>query len=351
MFWIIGGEGIFHALAKLTGWSIFLAMSYQLEHSEWHGFRFYDMIFPLFLFLAGVSMPYSLNKRIERGDSKQKIYLHVFRRMILLVFFGMVYNGFFKFEWETMRYASVLGHIGLGWFFAALIFLNYNKRGQYLWFFGILIGYWLMMVIIPVPGYGAGNLTMEGSLAGYIDRHLLPGRLYMGIHDPEGLLSTIPSIATALLGVLAGHYLRTEKIRTTKLKKGLMIGITGILTLLAGLFWSIFFPINKDLWTSSFVLFSGGWSLILLSLFYLVIDVWNHRRWAFFFIIIGLNPITIYMCQAGIISFSGMSDFFFGGLISYFPEAGHDVLKAIGYTIMSWLFLYFLYRQKIFLKV
>jgi len=351
MFWIVGGEGIFHALAKLTGWSAFVWISLQLEHTEWNGFTFYDMIFPLFLFIAGVSMPYSLTKRMNRGDTRKQIYWHVTRRMLLLVFFGMIYNGLLRFNWEHMRYASVLGRIGLGWFFAALIFLNTKRRGQYIWFAGILIGYWLIMRFIPVPGYGAGDYSMEGSLAGYIDRHLLPGRLYKTIHDPEGILSTIPAVATALMGVLTGHFLRSDKPEMTKLKKGLMIGATGLICLLLGYLWGLFFPINKNLWTSSFVLFAGGWSLLLLSVFYLIIDVWKKKKWAFFFIVIGLNPITIYLVQRGIISFRRTSDFFFSGLISYFPESSHDLLNAIGYMAMSWLFLYILYRLKIFLRV
>ena len=275
MFWIVGGEGIFHALAKLTGWSAIVWISMQLEHTEWHGFTFYDMIFPLFLFIAGVSMPYSMTKRIERGDSWKQIYWHVTRRMLLLVFFGMIYNGLLRFNWEHMRYASVLGRIGLGWFFAALIFLNTKRRGQYIWFAGILIAYWLIMRFVPVPGYGAGDYSMEGSLAGYIDRHLLPGRLYKTIHDPEGILSTIPAVATALMGVLTGHFLRSNKTGMTKLKKGLVIGAAGLICLLLGYLWGLFFPINKNLWTSSFVLFAGGWSLLLLSVFYLIIDVWK----------------------------------------------------------------------------
>ncbi|MCB0572600.1 MAG: DUF5009 domain-containing protein [Phaeodactylibacter sp.] len=351
MFWIMGGEHIVHALAKLTGWGLFAWMAHQMEHVEWNGFHFYDLIFPLFLFIAGVSMPYSFNKRLERGDSKQQLYRHAAQRMLLLVFFGMAYNGLLKFDWENMRYASVLARIGLGWFFAAIIFLNFNRRGQAIWFAGILVAYWLMMTFIPVPGYGAGNLTVEGSLVAYIDRLLLPGRLYLGVHDPEGILSTLPAVSTALMGVLTGHFLREERQGLTALRKGLTLGAAGLAFLLLGYLWGLFFPINKNLWTSSFVLFAGGWSLVFLSIFYLIIDVWEKKRWAFFFVVIGLNPITIYLAQSGLISFEQASDFLFGGLIGYFSEAAQPLLHAIGYTFISWLFLYFLYRQKIFLKV
>ena len=152
MFWITGGEGIFHALAPLTGWSLFIWMSKQLGHVPWNGFHFYDMIFPLFLFIAGISMPFSLSRRLEKGNTRRQVYMHIFKRMILLVFLGMIYNGLLEFDWQNMRYASVLARIGLGWFFAALIFMNTTRKTQYFWFAGILVVYWLIMTFVPVPG-------------------------------------------------------------------------------------------------------------------------------------------------------------------------------------------------------
>jgi predicted acyltransferase len=351
MFWIMGGEGIVHTLAQLTGWSVLVMMSTQLEHVEWNGFHFYDMIFPLFLFIAGVSMPFSLSKRMEREKSRKKIYFHIIKRMLILVFLGMIYNGLLEFDWEKMRYASVLARIGLGWFFAALIFINTTRKSQYYWFGGILVLYWLMLSVIPVPGIGAGVLTKEGSLVGYVDRLLLPGRLYLGIHDPEGILSTFPAIATALLGVLTGHFLKDNNPVYTPLKKGLYIALAGLSCLVAGNTWGLFLPVNKNLWTSSFVLVAGGWSLILLSVFYLIMDVWNRKKWAFFFVVIGLNPITIYLCQRGVLSFRRTNEFFFGGLVKYFPANWHDFLIAVGYVAVSWIFLYLLYRKRIFLRV
>jgi predicted acyltransferase len=351
MLWIMGGERIITALADLTGAAALTWAATQMEHVEWNGFHFYDLIFPLFLFIAGVSMPLSMDKRLAAGESKVKIYRHIFMRMITLVIFGIIYNGFLEFDWGHTRYASVLGRIGLGWFFAALIVLNSKPKWWYAWFGGILLFYWAVLALIPVPGYGAGNLTMEGSIVGYVDRLLLPGRLYLEVHDPEGILSTIPAISTALMGAITGNFLRIPNQKISGLKKALWMGIAGIVSLGAGWLWGLALPINKNLWTSSFVIYTGGWSLILLALFYLFIDVWGWKKWAFFFIVIGMNSITIYMLQAGIINFSSSTEFFFGGIIKSLAENWQPLIGAIGYTTVCWVFLYILYKYRIFLKV
>lgn len=351
MFWIMGGENIFHALAQLTQWTIFIWLGTQMEHVEWNGFRFYDNIFPLFLFIAGVSMPFSIPKRLERGDSKAKVYRHIVIRGLLLVLLGCIYNGLLNFDFDHQRYASVLARIGLAWMFAAFIFVNTKTRGQIIWFCAILLGYWAIMKLIPVPGFGPGVLTKEGSLVGYVDRLFLPGRLYLGVHDPEGILSTVPAIATALMGVLAGQFLKLKSEKFLPFKKGLYLLGVGIISILIGWIWNLNFPVNKNLWTSSFVLVAGGWSLVYLSIFYIIIDVWKFQKWAFFFIVIGLNPITIYLCQNGIINFQSTVEYFFGGLLRNMPELWQHFIGAIIYVAISWLFLYFLYKKKIFLKV
>jgi predicted acyltransferase len=351
MLWIMGGERIITALAHLTGASGLIWAANQMDHVEWNGFHFYDLIFPLFLFIAGVSMPFSIEKRLSAGESKAKIYRHVFVRMITLVIFGIIYNGFLEFDWPHTRYASVLARIGLGWFFAALIVMNSKPKWWYAWFGGILLFYWAILKLIPVPGYGAGNLTMEGSIVGYVDRMLLPGHLYREIHDPEGILSTIPAVSTALMGALTGNFLKIPYQRISGLKKALWIGLAGLVSLGVGYLWGFIFPINKNLWTSSFVIYAGGWSLVLLALFYLIIDVWGWKKWAFFFIVIGMNSITIYMFQAGIINFRSSTEFFFGGIIRSFAENWQPLIAAIGYTTVCWVFLYILYKKKIFLKV
>jgi predicted acyltransferase len=352
MFWITAGEGLIFSLAALTGWPFFAWAKMQLHHVPWEGFVFYDMIFPLFLFIAGVSMPFSILKRKKRGDSLKSIYWHLLKRLLLLLLLGLIYNRLLYFDFEHQRWASVLGRIGLAWFFAAIIVLNTSVRKQILWFVGILLSYWVVMKLVPVPGFGAGVLTPEGNLCGYIDRHVLPGFLCCYQYgDNEGILSTLPAIATALLGALTGHFLAFESPRLNGLKKGLIMLAAGIVFLGAGKTWSFVFPIIKNLWTSSYVLFAGGWSLILLSLFYLIIDVWKIRRWSFPFVVIGLNSITIYMLCAGIINFQTMNQFFFAGVIRFFAEPVQPAITAIGVLLCEWALLYFLYKKKIFLKV
>ena len=351
MLWITGGQKVIYALATLTGWPVFTWLHSQMKHVAWEGFAFYDLIFPLFLFLAGVSMPFSFGKRLERGDSKASIYQHAFKRMILLIILGMLYNRILNLDAEHLRFASVLGRIGIAWFFAAIIFLNSTLRWQIVWFWGLLILYYLLMQFVPVPGFGAGNFTLEGNLAGYIDRLFLPGKLHLEVLEPEGILSTIPAVSTALMGVFAGIFLRSGEEKYSKIKKALYLLISGIVFLTLGKIWGLFFPIIKNIWTSSFTLYAGGWSLILLGIFYLLIDVWGFKKWSFFFIVIGLNSITIYLVQYKIIDFNNMRDFFFGGMMQLVPEVWSPLIGGIGYVACVWAFLYLLYRYKIFLKV
>mgnify|MGYP000895468259 FL=1 len=351
MLWITGGQKLVFALATVTGWPLFEWMNSQMHHVEWNGFAFYDMIFPLFLFLAGVSMPYSFAARTARGDSRRKIYLHAVKRMVVLVILGMLVNRILELNPDNLRFASVLGRIGVAWFLAAMIVLNAGIRWQVAWFWGLLILYCLLMLFVPVPGHGAGVLTPEGNLAGWLDRLLLPGTMYTEFNEPEGILSTIPSVSTALLGVFAGHLLRLEKSGLTGMRKALIIIGAGIISLLLGMLWGTFFPVNKNLWTSSFVLYAGGWSLMLLGLFYLIIDVWRIKKWAFFFVVIGMNSITIYVLQFRILKFDVIRDFFLKGIHDLSPAAVQPFISSLGYIAVVWLFLWFLYRNKIFLKV
>lgn len=358
MMWIISGEIIVHALAKATDVPLFDWMSGQLEHTSWHGFTFYDMIFPLFIFIAGISMPYSFGKKLENktGEgykaAKKDVYRSLISRTLILIICGMVINGLFEWMgYEETRFASVLGRIALAGFFAALIYLNFNLRRQILWFGGLLLGYWAIMMLVPVPGFGAGILTPEGNLEGYIDRILLPGRLYRTVYDPEGILSTIPAIGTSLLGVFTGQFLRWNTEKWTMLRKGLAMGLAGILLLGLGTLWNLNFPINKNMWTSSFVLYAGGWSLILMFVFYLIIDVLGFKKWSMPFAWIGRNSILIYMASHGIINFQSTASYLFGGLIQYAPEAWQPVWLGTGILLVQLALLYFLYQKKWFLRV
>jgi predicted acyltransferase len=351
MFWIMGGESIFIGLASLTGWPLFKWCAEQLEHVPWHGFHFYDMIFPLFLFIAGISFPYSVAKRIAANESRKILYRHVIVRGLTLVILGILYNNAVRFDLGELRYGSVLGRIGLAWMFAALIFMNTKLNFRIIWFCGLLIGYWLLLLIFPAHDLGSTDVfSREGNLTSYIDRLLMPGKLYLGNHDPEGILSTIPAISTALLGMFTGEFLMSEYLSNKPLRKVLYMALAAICLMIIGQIWNLFFPINKNLWTSSFVCFVGGLSLLLFTLFYLIIDIWNYRKWAFVFVVIGMNPITIYLAER-IINFRSASKFFFGGFITLFPETWAPFLNGLAITTIGWVFLYILYKKKIFLKV
>jgi len=352
MFWIMGGEGIFVGFASLTGWPVFTWWAGQLDHVPWHGFHFYDMIFPLFLFIAGISFPFSLAKRMSNNDSRKSIYKHVISRGMILVILGIVYNNGIKFDFEHLRYGSVLGRIGLAWMFAALIFMNTKLTYRIVWFWAILIGYWLLLRFFPAHDLGTFDpFSQQGNLAGFIDRHLLPGSFCCyTFGDSEGILSMIPAISTALLGMFTGEFMFSGFLSDKPVKKVLYLVIAAITFMVIGKIWNIVFPINKYLWSSSFVCFVGGLSLLLFSVFYLIIDVWQFKKWAFFFVVIGMNPITIYL-TGRIVNFRSATEFFFGGFNAILPEAWAPMIEGIGVTAVAWVFLYILYKKKIFLKV
>jgi len=346
MFWIMGGDTFFPALFALIGSSFFLSLSRQLEHSEWNGFTFYDLIFPLFLFIVGCSMPFALGRRIEKGEPVKSIYGHIVKRTVILLILGLVYNGLLNFHFSEMRYAGVLQRIAICYFLAAVIFVNTKPRTQAILSAVILLAYWAVMKLVPVPGFGAGVLTPEGNLAGYLDRQFLPGRFCCyTFGDNEGFLSNLPAVVTTLLGALAGGWLKTGG---SGMRKVAGLAAAGIGSLAVGLLWNRVFPINKLFWSSSYVLYSGGWSLLLLALFYWIIDVRGWRKWAFPFVVIGLNPITIYVVQ-GLFDFGLIASIFVHGFIKHLG-AFQPAFWALCVLTVKWLFLYFLYKQKIFLR-
>jgi predicted acyltransferase len=267
--------------------------------------------------------------------------------MLALVVLGMIYNDLLKFEWDTMRYTSVLGHIGIAYFFAALIVLNWEAMGQFVWMAGLLVLYWALMRFVPVPGYGAGDLRPAHTLNDYLDRLLMPGQLKFGDRDPLGILATIPAAGTALAGAITGHLLKSD--RYTKYFKTMAMAMAGVVCFALAYLWNKDFPINKNLWSSSFVLHCAGYSLLLLSLFYLVVDVWKFRAWAMVFVVIGTNSILIYMARR-FVDFDFTARFFFGGLIGN-TGPYQPLLFAIAVVIVQWFMLLVLYRHRIFLRV
>jgi predicted acyltransferase len=349
MFWIIGGSTMVYEAAKI--WPGLVPLAKQFEHPPWNGFHVYDLIFPLFLFIAGVAMPFSFAKRLERGDSRLALVGHVIVRGLVLVLFGMIYNGLLNFEWATMRYPSVLGRIGLAYVFAGLIVLSTGVRGQVVWLVGLLVGYWAALKFIPVPGFITGDLAMGHTLTDYIDRILIPGRLYHyrgpePAHDPEGLLATIPAIGTALAGALTGQFLKNG--RYTGNFKTIAMLIAGAVCLGVAKLWDFDFPINKNLWSSSFVLWCAGLSLLLLATFYFVIDVLRFRGWILPFVVIGSNSILIYMVQR-FVRLERVADYVVSASMK--NTAAYGLILAIVVFSIKWLFLYLLYRKRIFLRI
>jgi predicted acyltransferase len=357
MFWIVGGEELANAIANAVGGPTKDFVHEQLSHAEWAGFHFYDLIFPLFLFLVGVVLPFSLGKIRERGEPIGKVYGRVIRRTVLLFFLGLVYYGFLRFNPPSeQRYVGVLQRIAICYFFAALIQLNLRVPGQVLTLAAILLGYWALLAYVAPPDSVAGDYSKEHNLSGWVDRHYLPGKIYKDYYefgDNEGLLSTIPAVGTALLGALTGEWLRSQRAKWLKLL-GLILAAGVCLGL--GYVWSsevpvkFQFPIIKNIWTSSFVLWAGGWSLLLLALFYAIIDVFRWQTWAFFFVVIGVNAITIYVARQ-IIDFEHIADFFLVGINKYSSDSVKPILRAAGALAIEWLVLWYLYRNKTFLRV
>ncbi len=350
MLFIMGFSGLVIAICSLfpNGAESWLAQT--MDHVEWHGFAHHDTIFPLFLFLAGLSFPFSYAKQCSVGATRSQIYLKILRRAVILILLGLVYNGLFRFNFGNLRICSVLGRIGVAWAVAAVLYINFNWKARATICAVILLAYWLVVGYIPAPDVeGADPLSMQGSIVGYIDRMITPGRLYNGnIFDPEGLLSTIPAVVTAMMGIFTGEYVRGDKHSGNR--KTLMMFMVALIMLILGLLWNIVFPINKCLWTSSFVLVVGAYNLAMFALFYYLIDVRGWSRWSFPLQVVGMNSITIYLAQK-IIRFHNCNKFFFEGLANYLPEEWGTVLLKAGYVVVCWVFLYILYRKKIFLKV
>ncbi len=353
MMFIMGVSGLVVAICQLfpNGDGCWLAR--QMDHVDWNGLHHFDTIFPLFIFLAGVSWPFSLSKQREAGRSTGQIVWKIVRRCLILIALGLVYNGIFELDFGNLRVASVLMRIGLAWAGAALIYLFVEspwKRGVIAG--AILIGYWLLIRFVGAPDVPGGDpLSLEGNLVGWLDRQILPGVLYEGnIFDPEGLLSTVPAIVTALLGMFAGDLVRLPDDRMSGGRKTLWLLAAAVACGVLACVWNFDFPINKKLWTSSFVLAVGSYSFACFAILYYIIDVKGWKKWAFPLQVIGMNSITIYLLQR-IVDVYSIDGFFFGGLAGLCGEAWEKAILAAGYVLICWLILYFLYKKNVFLKV
>ncbi len=354
MLWIVGGGSLIAAWAKGTNWGWMNVLANQLEHVSWEGFRFEDLIFPMFMFISGVAIPYAVTAKVEQGADRKPLFHKILKRGILLVILGIIYNGNLRRDFDgfsDMRIASVLGQIGLGYLFAATIVL-YTKsfKTRIAWLVGIMAGIALLQLAVPVPGHGAGLLLdREWNINAWLDRMLMPGRLHGTIYDPEGLLCIISAITVTLMGALAGSVLRDGEPASKRKAATLAIGGASLVAL--ALILSPFYPIIKACWTVPFNMLTAGISAMLLSLFYFAIDVkdWTHGVFSYkilFFKVIGMNSITIYLGHS-IIDFEHASHFFLG--FTALPMG--PWVEILGAIVLEWLLLYYLYQKKIFLRV
>ncbi len=349
MFWIIGAEEIFHTMSEATHHPFWNALSNQFTHPYWNGFNAYDLIFPLFMFISGISSVYSIDKSLLDGVSKSNLLVKVIKRGLILFILGLIYNnGLMIKPLADFRVMSVLGRIGIAYTLSCILYVYANKKFQAIWFVGLLIGYWLILKCTAAPGFPLGDLTEEGNFASYFDRTILPGKLSRGIHDTVGLFNNIAAIATALAGVLTGSYLKNTASNEITKTKSLIIA--GVASLFIALIWNLDFPINKNMWSSSFVLFTTGWNLLLMALFYFIIDVKGIQQWAFFFKVIGMNSILIYM-SGKFIQWGYANKGFFQWIGDLIGDPYNAVAMAITALALKWIFLKFLYDKKIFLKI
>jgi len=358
MFWIMGFDGAMVALAQMSegkGPLVRAAGSFlgtQFQHAAWEGLRFYDLIFPLFVFLTGVSIVLSLPRLVER-EGRAKAHLRVLRRSLLLYLLGLIAYGGISEHWTDIRLLGVLQRIALCYFFTSLMFLNFNLRGLIAAVVTLLVGYWALMTFVPVPGIGAGSYGADANLANWFDYNYLPGRLWDVTRDPEGLLSTLPAIGTCLFGVFAGLVLRDSRI--SEQQKTFWLMGAGCLLLVAGYLWATQFPLIKAIWTSSFVLVTAGYCAILLALMHQIVDIWQWRRWATVFVWVGANALALYFLN-DIVSFWSVAARLAGGDLSSLLDravalgTGGFVTNLVA-LILAVMLAGFLYRRKIFIRV
>ena len=353
MFWIVGGEALAHALAKLDGVQseVLNTVMIQLKHVSWEGFRFYDLIFPSFVFIVGASIAFSLGK-LQASSSRRDAVRRVIWRGLLLWLVGIIYYGGISGGLEGVRLLGVLQRIGICYLVTGLLFIYLPVRGLVAAFLILLGGYWALLSFVAMPGQEAVSFEEGRNITNWFDSKYLPFFKWNGTHDPEGILSTLPAIATCLLGVFTGLVLKNERMAGGK--KALTLLGVGVALVLAGHLWGEYHPVIKNLWTSSFVVLAGGWSLILLAFFYLVIDVVRVKKWAMPFVWIGMNPIAIYLLS-DVVKFNQIAERVLGGSIADWTNGMASGLGALvvavgGMILILWL-CRTLYKRKIFFRI
>ena len=325
-----------------------------LLHASWHGWTFTDLVFPSFLWIAGVSMTLSFARRTERGDNRRLLLLHALRRAAIIFALGLLLNGFPRYDPATIRIPGVLQRIAVCYLAAAAIFLYTRLRGQIAWTAGLLALYAVLMKLVPVPGYGAGVLEPNGNFAQYIDSLVLTGHMWSRtkIWDPEGIVSTIPAISTVLFGVLAGHLLRARKT--------VWMFAAGALLLIAGLALDPWMPINKNLWTVSYTLLAAGIAFDLFALSYWVIDVLGRGGWTHPFTVFGMNALAIYVAAGVLARLLGLIHIgdttlqrwiFLHAFAPLASPMNASLLYAVAFVAVMYLGAWVLYRRGWFIRV
>jgi predicted acyltransferase len=333
-----------------------------LNHSEWNGWTITDMVFPSFLWIVGVAITLSLGKRLAMGVPKSQLFWPILRRAAIIYVLGLIVYMAPAFDLGTQRILGVLQRIAICYLIASCIYLTTNIKGQILWILGLFASYWMLMTLVPVPGYGAGNLTVAGNLSHYVDSIVLGRHNYAGTKtwDPEGIISTLPSIATALLGIMAGHILRLKRElaeRTT------WLFLAGNILIAAGLICDIWMPINKKLWSTSFSLFMAGCDFVIFAGFVWLIDGRGYQRYVKPLMIMGMNAIAVYMASElietvlGTVRVNGgqhpisIHGWLYQNLFaSWASPMNASLLYAISYVLLMYLIAYGLYKKRWFLK-
>lgn len=355
MFWIMGGAPLAITIASLFGADAGAWMKDQMNHPDWLGLKFIDFVFPTFVFIAGISFPYSLAHQRGNGRTTAQILLKILKRFVILFVIGLVYNGFLQNGPAATVWGSVLGRIGVAWAGAAALYVLFSLRARIAISALLLLGYWAAFLLFVAPDHPeAGNFTKAGCIAGWVDRVLSPGKIPNGgLLLNQGILSNLPAIVSAMLGIFTGEYLRGSAASGNR-KTLVMLAGAAVLAALGFLVSSGFgaysFPCIKKLWSPSYVLFCGAYSLAVFAVFYWLVDVkawWKHTL---FFKVIGMNSITIYLIQ-GVISLQFCNKRLFTWLSTLAPEAYAALVMNCGYIAVCWAVLYFFYRRQIFLKI
>ena len=342
-----------------------------LLHADWNGCTPTDLVFPFFLFIIGVAIAFSFSKykenKLTLGLGHTVPLGRILRRSAILFALGLLLNGFWNYNWSTIRIMGVLQRISLAYLLATLVILKLPRKGQWAIALLLLLGYWLAMSFIPVPGYGVGNLSRDGNLGAYLDRliigtaHLYKGDNFNSMGDPEGLFSTLPAVVSVLLGYFTGDWLRKQPVNSRTSMDLVLVGLSG---LVIGEVWGFWFPINKKLWTSSYVVFTAGWALLLLAACYELIEVRGLRRWGKPFEIMGLNAIFAFVASVLMIKTLVKTHIGTGEKAPttytwiyehvFVPWAGAmngSLFFAMVTVLFWWVVLYGMYRQRWFVKI